>query len=477
MRNRTINCFALVIAAVLSLGLCQSVLAKGKPVKVEVTNADPSEAAQGQELDVVISGSGFDSGSSVSYLVTGTTDDTQVTVESVEYVSPTELKTHVTVHGNAAATDYDIEVQNSSGRKGKGTTLFRVKAAETACTGFESREPEFAYLTGFDTSGDVQTQDLYLSSGSGCDQYLLLEDAVQALPIENGPAKLQGEYLSAVDGLRLALDNDLGVVIWTESAIQPSPILGLLFSYDTAGHVTVDPAGPIVLYSSTEGADAKSADVRFNDSGELELVVIEFPPGGSTKRVVLHNPDTPETSAPRSGCLAVDLSANCYSDPWGKPYWSSEGSQIFLQVYSTESDRYALVRFRKSSGTWNSGEVLMTHSSDIKICAVSPQNSIIYRFFEIDTDKKGKIAHRTFYTSTFDVTDCDSTECEPADGTILPIDLDRPSGGWTRSGGLLFLDVQAVDKANIREYLDPLTVETGRLSILNVDYFERDTAF
>jgi hypothetical protein len=115
--------------------------------KVSVTAANPADAFQGEELDVIISGSGFDAGSQVSYLVTGTTDGSQVEVLSVQYISSTELKTRIRPKDAALPTEYDIQVQTSSGRKGKGTTLFRVKVAETVCTGSEPKEPEIAYLT------------------------------------------------------------------------------------------------------------------------------------------------------------------------------------------------------------------------------------------------------------------------------------------------------------------------------------------
>ncbi|MGD2131032.1 MAG: hypothetical protein PVJ17_17200, partial [Lysobacterales bacterium] len=205
MRNRTINCFALVIAAVLSLGLCQSVLAKGKPVKVEVTNADPSEAAQGQELDVVISGSGFDSGSSVSYLVTGTTDDSQVDVLSVEYISPSELKTRIRPKDAALVTDYDIEVRSSSGRKGKGTTLFRVKSAQC----YDNEFPSMAYVTRSEfvrkkgRSKDPIPLNFIISGDKGCTTQTVVSDY----------QPLGGSFR----GMRFVARDGLGLLSWMDT--------------------------------------------------------------------------------------------------------------------------------------------------------------------------------------------------------------------------------------------------------------------
>jgi hypothetical protein len=60
--------------------------AKGGGGKISVTAASPGEALQGEELDVVVNGTGFDNGTTASYLVTGTSDDSQIDVLSIEFV-------------------------------------------------------------------------------------------------------------------------------------------------------------------------------------------------------------------------------------------------------------------------------------------------------------------------------------------------------------------------------------------------------
>ena len=119
-----ISYFIALLAASL---LCLNAALAAPPTKVMVTSADPNNAEQGEELDVDVFGSGFDQGSSVKYLVTGTKDDTQIDILNVEFISPGQLKTRVKVKGNAFVIDYDIEVRTSGGRRGKGTTLFKVK--------------------------------------------------------------------------------------------------------------------------------------------------------------------------------------------------------------------------------------------------------------------------------------------------------------------------------------------------------------
>jgi len=123
------------------LGLTGSLLWPGsafaaKPAEVNVANADPAFALQGEDRDITISGSGFDDGSTVRFLVTGTRDDAQVEVigeirfvEGVEGNDEEPDKLIVPIHVlNAALLDlYDVEVRTSSGRRGKGTGLFSVK--------------------------------------------------------------------------------------------------------------------------------------------------------------------------------------------------------------------------------------------------------------------------------------------------------------------------------------------------------------
>lgn len=97
------------------------------PEKVSVTGANPDSALQGEALDVVISGSGFGQGAAVRFLVSGTRDDSQIAVNTVTYNAGSDtLTANIQVQGSALISDYDIEVQALSGRKGKGTTLFAV---------------------------------------------------------------------------------------------------------------------------------------------------------------------------------------------------------------------------------------------------------------------------------------------------------------------------------------------------------------
>jgi hypothetical protein len=144
------------------------------PSKVTVTAAYPPEAFQGEELAVTVAGSGFDAGSTVGYLVTGTTDGSQVDVLMVEFISPSELRTFIRPKDNALVTEYDIEVRTMSGRKGKGTTLFRVKQKTTPGgppppPPPTSTEPAARFWHGFADNGGTTpaTGRLYVFGGNG----------------------------------------------------------------------------------------------------------------------------------------------------------------------------------------------------------------------------------------------------------------------------------------------------------------------
>ncbi|MFN2168443.1 MAG: hypothetical protein ACK2U9_19590, partial [Anaerolineae bacterium] len=352
MRDHTFNRFTVIITVLLSLGLAQAGLAKGKPVNVEVTAAYPGDAFQGEEVEVTISGSGFDSESSVSYLVTGTTDDSQVEVRSVYYVSETELKTRIRPRANALPTDYDIEVQTSSGRKGKGTTLFRVKQTETACTGLEDKEPEIVYLSGPRDEGGIVAKDIVLSSDSGCDQYVLLEAAQQALP--SSPSGT-GTLLSEVRSLRMDIRDDVGVVAWLDRpAGDPWPAWILRFTLNTDGTPVADPAGPEAVFLTTaeSGLIVGALDVRLNDAYEPELVYSERRADDYLDRhIAFYNVDTGAGyPIQESGCVP----GSCFERAaW--TWWNADGSQIYVDIYDPVTDEYLIARYFYDAGSqqWN----------------------------------------------------------------------------------------------------------------------------
>jgi hypothetical protein len=131
--------------------------------QVKVTAATPSSTVQGTvSLDVVVSGSGFDSTSSAQFFVTGTSRDGGITVQKTVFRSSKEVVATIGVADTAEVASFDIQVSLSSGRKGKGTTLFMVKqkvATVDPCLGATA-----AFVVDKESSNGPRT--LYLTNAS-----------------------------------------------------------------------------------------------------------------------------------------------------------------------------------------------------------------------------------------------------------------------------------------------------------------------
>ena len=481
MKRLHTQTICLLVTAILTLGLSQAVLAKGKPTRVEVVNADPSVAAQGEMVDVIVSGSGFDEGSDVSYLVSGTTDASQVVVESVQYLSPNELLTKIRPKDNALVTSYDIEVRAASGRKGKGTTLFRVQQKEeSACTGLESKEPEIAYLTAFEAVGEYETQDLYLSSASGCDKYLLLEDAVVKVPgdILNSQHE-PGAYLVGVRGLRLDIQGSHGVVMWRDKEIERDRLYALRFSISPDGSVIPGSSGPELVYVAPGGAIVLQADLRINDNDEIELLVLEGESNGIEiveSRLLAINLASMETKLLMSGdCPVRDNETRCYiPSMYFRPWWSEDGTEIFLQFDHGQDGQTALGRLVKIGSSWQpEAKILMTLDAQITITGLHQEaestRMLTFGYLERIYHRNGRLKSRRWRMADIDPDWCTENECVPSDGNSLAVDENYTIGGWIRSGGLLFIDSGPGAQRNFRVYSDPFTGSVGQLNIRDVD--------
>ena len=115
-----------------TLVLTLAALPAARAQSVQVDSANPSSAEQGTvDLEVEISGSGFDNSATVDFFVTGTTNPGGIQVKNVKTRGSKKIIATIDVADGATVDDFDIEVRLSSGRKGKGTTLFSVQAKPT----------------------------------------------------------------------------------------------------------------------------------------------------------------------------------------------------------------------------------------------------------------------------------------------------------------------------------------------------------
>lgn len=99
-----------------------------------VTAATPASATQDTTLDVQVSGSGFDTRSTVQLLLGGVAD-TRVKTNSTRYVSATALVANITVAPDAVMDSYDVAVTTGGGKKGIGSDLFVVTLRAEALSG------------------------------------------------------------------------------------------------------------------------------------------------------------------------------------------------------------------------------------------------------------------------------------------------------------------------------------------------------
>ena len=133
---------------------------------IQVTAADPTSATQGTlSLDVTVSGSGFDSSAAVSFLVTGTTNPGGITVKNVKVTGPKKLVATIDVAEAAAIANFDIQVTQSGGRKGKGTSLFAVlaKASNDPCAAAGIDFPAFTFRGPTEATEEV----IYVADANG----------------------------------------------------------------------------------------------------------------------------------------------------------------------------------------------------------------------------------------------------------------------------------------------------------------------
>jgi len=155
----TLTCFSLLV---LGLAPIEAAIAQ-----VKVTAATPSSAYQGTVLDVVVSGSGFDPSAKAQYFVAGTINPGGITVTKVVFRKSTEIVTTINVADGAVLANFDIQVSLDSGRKGKGTTLFSVKAKPNDPPPLPTY-PAATYWQAFTSNGGetAATSRLYMFGGS-----------------------------------------------------------------------------------------------------------------------------------------------------------------------------------------------------------------------------------------------------------------------------------------------------------------------
>jgi hypothetical protein len=126
--------------------------AKPGSEETEVTGTDPTGAPQDTTLDVEVSGSGFDDGSTVELTLNGLPTD-EIRTNSTRYRNSKTLIANITIAADAQIDFYDVEVTTLRGKKGIGTEMFEVFDG--------SRRSSPTAMVDFVDPGSGESQELY----------------------------------------------------------------------------------------------------------------------------------------------------------------------------------------------------------------------------------------------------------------------------------------------------------------------------
>ena len=267
VKNSRFAKFSTVAALIFAL---VPLMVSGAP-PVQVTAADPSSAPQGTvSLDVVVSGSGFDSSAAVSFFVTGTTNPGGITVKNVKVTGPKKLVATIDVADAAAIANFDIQVTQSGGRKGKGTSLFAVlaKASRDPCVAAGLDFPAFTFREKA-VNGAQDRQQVYVADATGkCIQ-----------PVHD-IVGISSDAWSTVFSYPVSGTADVGRIVWNQSNRN---IYGVSFSVDG----TAVTSYPMELVFAAGDDEIFAVDLSKDGSTVFASIITRGPP--DTTRIVAIN--------------------------------------------------------------------------------------------------------------------------------------------------------------------------------------------
>jgi hypothetical protein len=162
----------------------------------QVNSANPSTALQGTELDVEVSGSGFDNSAAVDFFVTGTTNPGGITVKKIKVRGSKKIIATIAIDAEAVVSDFDIEVRLSGSRTGKGTELFAVQKNDNGNGGQGSNTSGIVTFLTQDTFPPTDPGVFSDQLDSGNHRYVAM--ALDGAPDPDGPGSLTGDCASVV---------------------------------------------------------------------------------------------------------------------------------------------------------------------------------------------------------------------------------------------------------------------------------------
>jgi len=339
-------------------------LEAAKAVPVTVTAATPSAAIQGEPKTIKITGTGFDNGSKASFLVTGTTDASQIVVTTVRFKSSTELEADIQVQPNALTVSYDIAVVTSTGRKGKGTTLFKVNLDPSVIMPISLGVPsgcgnslgtglnDGAYPTAL-----IVTADTY-SCTSGKDRPYCWQ---------NGVWSNLGTLGATSGGITTGVSNDGAIVGWLTSSTGVNSAFVV-----RAGIMAALPRLVGMVHSEADGISQDGTHIFGNNAIEGEAAAVRWAVDGSgiwnAELIGVSEPNVVPQALGSSddGSILVgqDFYTSDYEDPslwnkregwvWmegGSPQWVSLGLLAVANDIDPTANMIVGTRYRDNGDT------------------------------------------------------------------------------------------------------------------------------
>jgi len=318
LKNVLLPTISLIVLAFAPLGVAWS--------QVKVTAATPSSTVQGTiSLDVVVSGSGFDSTSKAQFFVTGSTNPGGITVKKTVFRNSKEIVATIDVADTANIANFDIQVTLDSGRKGKGTTLFTVQkkfANIDPCTQVDaSTFPAFTLTRPIGNSSA-----LFVSDANGVCQKQVTGLGSNGGDFRFDPVTRQGLLIST-DGLSAAL-----LPISTPTDVQSLATFATLIVKEDLPYVAEAGWAPFAIYGAMASPDG--TQVLFNEAYQHTTL-------GTFRNLIWICPlDLVSATAPsidKTGCVAIhDVDPGVsVSSAWG----ARAGIVYLAKVASSGSGR------------------------------------------------------------------------------------------------------------------------------------------
>jgi hypothetical protein len=334
--------------------------ASGNGGGVTVTSTDPNNAPQGVTLDVRVFGSGYDRGSKAQWARSGVLSP-NVTTNSTQFVSPSELRANITIANVADTGLYDVLVTTSKGKKGIGSELFTVRKNQLPTP---PPDPEIAFWDGTDlkvmnadgsnvttllTNAYTSRQPSWSPDGEGTaanPYHLVFEQNTGTCPLATVDVDTVGGAIHATNLHPLATPNyacapswsPLGDEIayggWQEGPVPNEPGPSSLFVISPTGSAPVAlytaPAGGAVFYSAWRAGGTAIAFTELMDNAGDNVTSV---------RVLNRTTGSVTTVVPAGAFLSVgalswartqDLLAMCVRRPSGKKFSTQEVDTVRL---------------------------------------------------------------------------------------------------------------------------------------------------